>query len=1099
MQNALDTFAATARAKLNAVVAGQPEDAIRGPAEALLQDLTTSLGSRPITVVPETPNPDLAVRPDMAILDRGLIGHVELKAPGKGADPRRFGKGHDRDQWEKLKALPNLIYFDGEEISLWRSGTLAGDVLRLGDLSKGTLNAPAGLETLLRDFLTWSPIPPRTVAELAAQTARLCRLLRDEVAEQLAAGSGSVRALRDDWQAALAPGATDAEFADGYAQAVTFGLLMARARGIDLDGSGDLRSNLLNVGHKLRVSDTLIGAALEFLGNDPEPLRTSLGTLLRVLGAVDWATVSKGDPEAWLYFYEPFLKAYDPKLHKQTGTYYTPAEVVREMVRLADDALRDPALFDLAGGLAHPDVTVADPATGTGTYLLAVLRRIRDGVERDQGAGAVPGAIRAAAARLVGFELQFGPFVVAQLRLLAELLELTGPAPGPLPAPRVYLNDTLGDPEEARAKLPSLFAPITDSYAAANAVKASEPITVVIGNPPYKDKAEGRGGWIELGRSGEAGPLADWAPDTIDGAYARHLKNLYVYFWRWATWKAWGSGAGGETDRRGVVSFITAAGFLNNRAFKKMRAELRREADAIWIIDCTPEGNRPPVPTRVFQKVTVEVCIVMVARRAHDTLGDPAEVFFRRLPAGLRKAKFDALTQVTLHATDWMNVGGVDGDPFLPPALGYWDSFAPISRVFSWDGSGVMAGRTWIMAPDRESLVRRWDTLKGMVDPAAQAEAFFPHMRKGKPGDKHIDKPVKKPLAGQSSRAQPVRGDTGTVTKPMRYGMRSFDRQWIIPDARLINQSNPTMWERHSDRQVYLTSPEDQTPTNGPPITFCADIPDVHHYNNRGGRVFPLWRDAAATLPNVSSALLALLKEALGYPVTPEDHLAWIAGIAAHPAFTARFQPDLIRPGLRIPLTTDPALWTEGVRLGRRVIWLHTYGQRFADPANGRPAGAPRMPGGPTIPAGGAIPGGAADFPDELRYDAPARRLHVGGGHVDAVAPEVAAYGVSGKVTLTQWFSYRRADRTRPLIGDKRPPSPLDKLRPDGWPAEYTSDLIDLLHVLTGLVALEPEQAALLEKVMAGPLIDAGDVLEGPAAKAGGAKGTDDRQDEMEL
>ena len=101
---------------------GQPEDAIRAPAETLFSDLASILGAPPITVVPETPDPALAVRPDMAILRGALIGHVELKAPGKGADPRRFGKGHDRDQWEKLKALPNLIYFDGEEIPLWRSG-----------------------------------------------------------------------------------------------------------------------------------------------------------------------------------------------------------------------------------------------------------------------------------------------------------------------------------------------------------------------------------------------------------------------------------------------------------------------------------------------------------------------------------------------------------------------------------------------------------------------------------------------------------------------------------------------------------------------------------------------------------------------------------------------------------------------------------------------------------------------------------------------------------------------------------------------------------------------------------------------------------------
>lgn len=607
MLNALKKFEIESLKKLTAAVLGQPEDAIRSPAEVLLRDLAGILTGATITIVPETPDPSLAVRPDMAVLNGALIGHVELKAPGKGADPRRFGKGHDRDQWEKLKALPNLIYFDGEEISLWRSGELAHSILRLGSLGKGGLSLPSGLDALLTDFLSWSPIPPRTAPDLAQQTARLCRLLRDEVAEQLKVGTKSVMGLRNDWRSALAPGATDAEFADGYAQAVTFGLLMARAREIPLHRTGNLRKDFQNIGHDLRVSDTLIGTALEFLGADPAPLRTSLGTLVRVLDAVNWSAISKGDPEAWLYFYEPFLKAYDPVLHRQTGTYYTPAEVVREMVRLADDALRDPALFNLAGGLANPDVTLADPATGTGTFLLAVLRRIRDSVAADQGAGAVPGAIHAAINRLIGFELQFGPFVVAQLRLLAELLELTAPAGSPavtLPSPRVYLTDTLSDPEAARTALPSLFAPITDSYAAANAVKSAEPITVVIGNPPYKEKAEGRGGWIEQGRyrkdigANEPGPLADWAPHSADSAHAKHLKNLYVYFWRWAAWKAWGEGAGqgSKIDRRGVVCFITVAGFLNGRASSGCAPNYGLKPTRSGSSTARPKGTSRPWP-----------------------------------------------------------------------------------------------------------------------------------------------------------------------------------------------------------------------------------------------------------------------------------------------------------------------------------------------------------------------------------------------------------------------------------------------------------------------------------------------------------------------
>src|SRR5690606_4384508 len=124
---------------------------------------------------------------------------------------------------------------------------------------------------------------------------------------------------------------------------------------------------------------------------------------------------------------EDFLAVYDNALRKLTGSYYTPAEVVREMVRLVDDVLRSPARFGRPLGLASPSVTIADPAMGAGTFLLGVLRRIAEAVGEDQGAGAVPDAVRGAVSRLIGFELQFGPFAVAQLRLLAELVDLTTP------------------------------------------------------------------------------------------------------------------------------------------------------------------------------------------------------------------------------------------------------------------------------------------------------------------------------------------------------------------------------------------------------------------------------------------------------------------------------------------------------------------------------------------------------------------------------------------------------------------------------------------------------------------------------------------------
>src|SRR5690606_38707818 len=125
---------------------------------------------------------------------------------------------------------------------------------------------------------------------------------------------------------------------------------------------------------------------------DRAALDTSLRTLTRVLDVVDWARISKGDADAWLYFYEDLLAVYDNALRKLTGSYYTPAEVVREMVRLVDDVLRSPARFGRPLGLASPSVTLADPAMGAGTFLLGVLRRIAEAVGEDQGAGAVPDA-----------------------------------------------------------------------------------------------------------------------------------------------------------------------------------------------------------------------------------------------------------------------------------------------------------------------------------------------------------------------------------------------------------------------------------------------------------------------------------------------------------------------------------------------------------------------------------------------------------------------------------------------------------------------------------------------------------------------------------
>src|SRR5207237_8218745 len=131
-------------------------------------------------------------------------------------------------------------------------------------------------------------------------------------------------------------------------------------------------------------------------------------------------------------------------------------------------------------------------------------------------------------------------------------------------------------------------------------------------------------------------------------------------------------------------------------------------------------------------------------------------------------------------------------------------------------------------------------------------------------------------------------------------------------------------------------------------------IPDLDHYKGAfGGRAFPVWSNAGATESNIRPQLLTFLAQKFGAPVTAEDIVAYVAAVAAHPAFTAKFQEDLSTPGLRIPITGDGKIFAEALELGRTVIWLHTFGERMADAAKGRPAGPPRLPAAkpPTSPA----------------------------------------------------------------------------------------------------------------------------------------------------
>ena len=1056
----LQAFAEAVKAKTEAPLQGQPEEQLRAPFENFVVGAATDWNWE-IVCVGEAILPDRLGRPDYAVERNQLLaGYVELKAPGSGADTGRF-RGRDRDQFKRFSGIPNLLYTDGNEWALYRGGGRVGTVVRFaGDITVDGRDAVSpedarGVEHLLRDFLDWEPFLPlgrRGKIDLkgfAALLAPQCRMLRDDVTEALSHARSSLTRLATDWRELLFPAATDAQFADAYAQTVTFALLLGRSIGAD-------PLTLQNAQDALSARHNLLSRALQVL-TDPQArteLATSLDLLLRVVGVVPPASLASPE-DPWLYFYENFLAAYDPKLRKDAGAYYTPVEVVRTQVRLIDELLVE--RFGRQRGFAASDVVTLDPAAGTGTYLLAVIEHALAQVEAKQGVGAVPGQATALAGNLYGFELMVGPYAVAELRVTSALRDYG--AELPVQGTHIYLSDTLESPHAEPAQLPLFLQPIADQRARALEVKRDVPVLVCLGNPPYDrheaatgTNGERTGSWVRWGDDGNSGRgaiLRDFIEPATAAGYSLQLKNLYnlyVYFWRWALWKVFEQ----EIEAGpGIVSFITASSYLDGDAFVGMREHMRRDCDEIWILDLGGEGRGTRRSENVFAIQTPVA--VAVAMRAQMTNRDaPAKVRYARID-GSRAEKLAKLNTIGGFAgVEWQDCPDDWHASFRPAGEGEYFTWPLLTHLMPWQHSGVQFKRTWPIAPDAATLERRWNTLLNASD---RSQAFR------ETGDRVITGTYRVALTDKSD-STPIAElpTTSPMPEARRYAYRSFDRHYAIADGRLMSRPRPDLWRAHGERQVYFTSLLSESLGVGPALTACAMLPDLHHFSGRGAKdTLPLYRTADASEPNILPGLLERLTKTYGREITPEDFAAYLYGVLAHPAFTERYSEQLETRELRVPMTRDRGLFEALREAGVKLLRLHSYGERFVP--DGEPRG--RVPTG-TARCAKAVPGNADDYPESFRHDAESRTLHVGRGEFAGVAPEVFEFEVSGLKVVQSWLRYRMKN------GAGRKSSPLDSIRPKRWTSEFTTELLELLWVLETTVEGYPKQQDLLEAVLAG-------------------------------
>ncbi|MFF2211064.1 type ISP restriction/modification enzyme [Streptomyces antibioticus] len=1059
LQNAVSVFGAECKRNLSGP--GDREAAIRSPLEQLLRTIAVRHARPEIGWHPETRIPHLGVRPDYAVRVGGdVTGYIEVKRPGKSIDPGSF-TGHDRRQWERLRDLPNLLYTNGTHWRVFQYGVQIGEELVLSGTLKSageTLTAVdlAAFDALAQSVLCWEPSKIRRVSVLVQHIAPLCRLLREAVREQLRAEAGlnagdpaadrPFTGLRSDWRRLLFPTADDATFADGYAQTVTFALLLARTERIPVADT-----SFHEIGRRLNAGHALMGKALQLLtDNVNERFEVTLNLLARTIAAVDWETIRQGNRDAYLHLYESFLSVYDDSLRQRSGSYYTPHQIVEEMVRLAEEVLR--TRLGKVRGYGDEGVHIVDPAMGTGTYLHTVIERVARQAAERHGKAMAPDAIGRLARRLYGFELQMGPFAVAELRA-ADLLKKHGALlpPGGL---NLHVTDTLDDPYVQEEQLAYTYAALSVSRARANHVKANVPVTVVISNPPYDDKAENRGGWIEKRAKGQGRPPLDDFRYPGNGRYEHALKNLYVYFWRWATWKVFDAH---EDDRHGVVCFITPSAFATGPAGRGMRDYLRKTCDEGWVINLSPEGQRSDVATRVFPHVAQPLSICLFVRRADHDPSHPARIHYRALH-GRRAEKFTQLREVRLDDDGWRDAHAEGVRPFTPATLSGWDDYPALDELFPWGSPGSKANRSWVSSPSPSVLVRRWARVTAEKELEVKG-ILFKETRDRRLGTRPAA------LPGFPHPDRGMEQEKGTRPQLQRIALRSFDRQWLIADNRVLDFPRPDLWESLQPGQLFLNQQSSHEIISGPALVATALLPDTHHFNGRGGRVHPvLHPDGGA---NVPTGLLRYLAATLGVDdVTVHDLAAYAVAVAGHSAFTERFVEELLTPGVRLPLTRDPGLWSEAVRVGREFLWAATYDD-VGSPPDGQEgvaftAGDPRQVRYET--------GIGSAVPETLTYDADTKTLWVGPGTFTGVPPEVWGYEVGGMNVVKKWFGYRKASPT------SRKTSPLDDIHVTSWPDEWTMELIDLLSVLRRLVDLAPAQQALTTKIVASPVVTVADL-----------------------
>lgn len=649
-----------------------PELSLRTPLENLFKSAVKSLGrEKQFTLVNEGTTPGVKGRPDFILYTHhSPVGYIEAEAID--ANLRKLTGSAKIQNDHYSQNLDNFILTNHIDFELWHEGKPIAKASLPDPRSGFPLVSEKEIHQLThlldRFFGSISVTLPslKDPKDLAQALARRTRQLNNAVTFALENNADTyLKKLKASFEAELLPNLSDPEFADLYAQTVTYGLFAARCA-IQNDKAREKSFDRLHAQEFIPKSNPFLGELFQQITSrnldaDIRWITDDIANLLRAAPVVSVRShgsslTKREDPV--IHFYETFLAAYDPKLREQRGVYYTPEPVVSYIIRSVDEILK--SSFGKKDGLADDSVKILDPATGTGTFLAQTITHIYDSFKAkgDEGMFSPDYVAKKLIPRLFGFELMVAPYTIAHLKIHLLLKDL---CPGYDPKRRleVYLTNTLEPPQHH----PELaFAEyISKENNSAAQIKANEDILVIIGNPPYSghsanaskydrdrsDLGKKKGDLTPIGQLLHGQPIlmgdkklgiaADnprqpnyFACDgkPLGERNPKMLNDDYVKFIRFSQWRI-------DRTGEGVLGFITNHGFLDNPTFRGMRQALMQSFSAIHILDLHGNDRKKEIDPETGEKdenvfdIQQGVAIILALKLRNHT--GPCKVFHKDL------------------------------------------------------------------------------------------------------------------------------------------------------------------------------------------------------------------------------------------------------------------------------------------------------------------------------------------------------------------------------------------------------------------------------------------------------------------------------------